>query len=58
MRLGIPLFGVLSVLLQAKRIGEIERSAPALDQSDAEEWLPHLAGAYWRNLKDDGGCQK
>ncbi len=32
MRQGIPLFGVLGVLLQAKRMGKIERIAPALDQ--------------------------
>lgn len=29
-RQGVPVFGVLGVLLQAKRIGEIERIAPAL----------------------------
>lgn len=32
MRQGLPLFGVLGVLLQAKRIGKIVRIAPALDQ--------------------------
>lgn len=32
MRQGLVLFGVLGVLLQAKRIGKIDRIAPALDQ--------------------------
>lgn len=31
-RQGVPLFGVLGVLLQAKRIGSIERISPALDE--------------------------
>jgi predicted nucleic acid-binding protein len=31
-RQGLPLFGVLGVLLQAKRIGQIERIAPVLDR--------------------------
>ncbi len=31
-RLGVPLFGVLGVLLQARRIGKLERIAPALEQ--------------------------
>ncbi|MDR1967799.1 MAG: DUF3368 domain-containing protein, partial [Burkholderiaceae bacterium] len=31
-RQGIPLFGVLGVLLQAKRIGKIERIAPAINR--------------------------
>ncbi|MBK6727105.1 MAG: DUF3368 domain-containing protein [Xanthomonadales bacterium] len=31
-RQGVPLFGVLGVLLQAKRIGRIDRIAPALAQ--------------------------
>jgi len=34
-RLRLPLFGVLGVLLQAKRIGKIERIAPALDRMQA-----------------------
>ena len=34
-RLGVPLFGVLGVLLQAKRIGMIEHIAPALDRLQA-----------------------
>lgn len=34
-RQGVPLFGVLGVLLQAKRIGKIERIAPALEQMQA-----------------------
>lgn len=32
MRQGLPLFGVLGVLLQAKRIGKLERIAPALER--------------------------
>ena len=32
LRLGLPLFGVLGVLLQAKRIGKIEHVAPTLEQ--------------------------
>lgn len=31
-RQGLPLFGVLGVLLQAKRIGKLERVAPALER--------------------------
>jgi len=31
-RQGVPLFGVLGVLLQAKRIGKLERIAPALER--------------------------
>lgn len=31
-RQGLPLFGVLGVLLQAKRIGKIERIASVLDR--------------------------
>ena len=31
-RLGVPLFGVLGALLQAKRIGQLERIAPALER--------------------------
>lgn len=34
-RQGAPLFGVLGVLLQAKRIGKLERIAPALDRMQA-----------------------
>lgn len=34
-RQGVPLFGVLGVLLQAKRIGKLERIAPALDRMQA-----------------------
>ncbi|WP_304350049.1 DUF3368 domain-containing protein [Comamonas testosteroni] len=34
-RQGLPLFGVLGVLLQAKRIGELERIAPVLDRMQA-----------------------
>lgn len=34
-RQGLPLFGVLGVLVQAKRIGRIERVAGALDQMQA-----------------------
>lgn len=34
-RQGVQLFGVLGVLLQAKRIGKIERIAPALDRMQA-----------------------
>jgi predicted nucleic acid-binding protein len=34
-RQGLPLFGVLGVLLQAKRIGKLERIAPALDRMNA-----------------------
>ena len=34
-RQGVPLFGVLGVLLQAKRTGKIERIAGALDQMQA-----------------------
>lgn len=34
-RHGIPLFGVVGVLLQAKRIGRLERVAPALEQMRA-----------------------
>ncbi len=34
-RQGIPLFGVLGVLLQAKRIGKLERIAPALERLQA-----------------------
>lgn len=32
MRQGLPLFGVLGVLLQAKRIGKLERIAPAFER--------------------------
>ena len=35
MRQGVPLFGVLGVLLQAKRIGKLERIAPALNRMQA-----------------------
>jgi len=35
-RQGVPLFGVLGVLLQAKRIGELERIAPALDRMQVD----------------------
>lgn len=31
-RQGVPLFGMLGVLLQAKRIGKLERVAPALER--------------------------
>ena len=31
-RQGVPLFGVLGVLLQARRIGKLERIAPALER--------------------------
>lgn len=34
-RQGVPLFGVLGVLLQAKRIGKIECVAPTLDRMQA-----------------------
>lgn len=34
-RQGIPLFGVLGVLLQAKRVGKLARIAPALNQMQA-----------------------
>ncbi|MFT4269218.1 MAG: DUF3368 domain-containing protein [Xenophilus sp.] len=34
-RQGVPLFGVLGVLLQAKRIGKLERIAPALERMQA-----------------------
>lgn len=34
-RQGVPLFGVLGVLLQAKRTGKLERIAPALDRMQA-----------------------
>src|SRR5690606_17843572 len=34
-RQGLPLFGVLGVLLQAKRIGKLERIAPALERMQA-----------------------
>lgn len=34
-RQGLPLFGVLGVLLQAKRIGKLERIAPALERIQA-----------------------
>ncbi|KAF7599482.1 MAG: DUF3368 domain-containing protein [Candidatus Dactylopiibacterium carminicum] len=34
-RQGVPLFGVLGVLLQAKRIGKLERVAPALERMQA-----------------------
>jgi len=34
-RQGSPLFGVLGVLLQSKRIGKIERVAPVLDRMQA-----------------------
>lgn len=34
-RQGVPLFGVLGVLLQAKRIGKLECIAPALDRMQA-----------------------
>jgi predicted nucleic acid-binding protein len=34
-RQGLPLFGFLGVLLQAKRIGKLERITPALDRMNA-----------------------
>ena len=34
-RQGVPLFGVLGVLLQAKRIGKLERIAPTLERMQA-----------------------
>ena len=36
LRQGVPLFGVLGVLLQAKRIGKLERIAPALERMQAK----------------------
>jgi len=35
LRQGVPLFGVLGLLLQAKRIGELERIAPELERMQA-----------------------
>ena len=35
LRQGLPLFGVLGVLLQARRIGQIDRIAPALQRMQA-----------------------
>lgn len=35
-REGLPLFGTLGVLLQARRLGRIERIAPALDRMQAK----------------------
>jgi predicted nucleic acid-binding protein len=35
MRQGVPLFGVLGVLLQAKRIGKLETISPALERMQA-----------------------
>lgn len=42
-RQGLPLFGVLGVLLQAKRIGKIERIAPALDRMQSNGYRISLA---------------
>ncbi|MDA8253039.1 MAG: DUF3368 domain-containing protein [Rhodospirillales bacterium] len=49
-RQGVPLFGVLGVLLQAKRIGKLERIAPALDrmQTNGYRVSPALIDAALR----------
>lgn len=46
LRHGVPVFGVLGVLLQAKRIGELQRIAPALDRMQANGYRISQALIY------------
>ena len=57
MRQGIPLFGVLGVLLQAKRMGKIERIAPALDQMQKNGYrISQVLIDEALNLAGETGC--